>query len=200
MLATTGTAPLSTQDTQHPSYIRANNLLTDVLEEFSTTSLWFNTSIRTFNPNDEGKILIPSNAITCDPTDQFRQYSIRGQYLFDNDRYTDVIGEPVECILIYELTTEEMPPAAYQYIRAKARYEYFLDADGAGLKLQSYQRMYEKRYMDLVAMNIKMQDSNFFTSPAYYSFMYRRRGPGGYDYLTGTHRDTRALLGHRGFI
>lgn len=198
MLATTGTAALSASDSRHPSYIKADAILTDVLEEFSTKSLWFNTSIITLRPNTDNKILVPSNALTCDPVDRCKNYSIRGQYLFDNDRLSFVIEQPVECILITEAAIEDLPPTAYQFIRAKARYEYYLDADGGQRKVDNYRSLYESKEYELINMNIKMQDSNWFTSPAYTSFITRRVGRGGRGtYASPT--DTRAQLGNGGY-
>lgn len=189
MLATTGTAALSASDTRHPSYVKANAILTDMVEEFSSMEMWYNTSIRTLRPNAEGKILIPANTITCDPTSASKKYSIRGQYLFDNDEYTSNIGYAVECIVIEEIKVADLPPAAYQYLRARCRYEYFLDQDGGERKLRNYAGQYQQKFSELVAMNMKLMDVNFFNSPAYLNFIIRRQGAGGRGYYSGTGRN-----------
>jgi hypothetical protein len=200
MLATTGTAPLSASDTMHPSYKAANAILEDVLEEFSSQELWFNTSIRVLTKDNDGRVLVPANTMTCDPTDGNKNYSIRGQFLFDNNNSTDVINQDVECIIISKLDIEELPPAAYQYLRAQARYEYYVDQDGSGTKLQTYREMVAKKYSDLITMNMKMQDTNFFNSPAYINFLIRRRGAGGRGYYSkGTSVD-RNLLGTSNYV
>jgi hypothetical protein len=195
MLATTGTAALSASDSRHPSYIKANNILEDVLEEFSTMSLWFNTSITTLLPNTDGRVLVPANTLTCDPVDGQNNYAIRGQYLFDTDNNTSIINKEVQCILVTQLDLSDLPPTAYQFIRAKARYEYFLDADGGQRKLDNYRALAEAKEYALINMNIKMQDTNWFSSPAYTAFINRRTGKGGRGYYSST-TDTRAQLGH----
>lgn len=196
MLATTGTAPLSTSDTAHPSYRKASALLTDVLEEFHSMEMWFNTHLRTLQPNTDGRVLVPANTITCDPVDICKNYSIRGQYLFDNENFTFTINEPVECIVITDVPVQELPTAAYQYVRAKARYEYFLDEDGSTTKLQNYLGMYQQKMQDLVTTNLKLQDVNFFNSQAFLSFIVRRRGIGGRGEYSGRDIGERNLLGN----
>ena len=145
MLATTGTARLAAADVTHPNYITADLILNDVVEEFSSKPLWFNTTYRTLTPNADGKIVVPSNALTCDPADASKDYAIRGQYLFDNGNYTFDIGEPVACVIVAELELTDMPPIAIQFVRAKARLMYYVDQDGSGNKLQMYaQNVVEK--------------------------------------------------------
>jgi len=194
MLATTGTAQLSASDTRHPSYQKADDILRDVLEEFSTMELWFNTSLRTLQPNTDGKVLIPSNTITCDPVDTTKNYVIRGQYLWDNGKYTDEINESVECIVIVELDVDDLPPSAYQFIRAKARYEYYLDSDGSKSKLDNYSYLAQVKADELAIQNIRLQDINFFNSAAFIDFVTRRRGQGGRGFYSGR-QDTRNQLG-----
>jgi len=174
MLATTGTAPLAASDIRHPNYVKARNTLDDVLEQFSSMELWFNTSLRTLEPNTDNKILVPEGTMTCDPTDTSLDYSVRGRYLFDNKNYTYEIECPVECIVIVQLPLEDLPPTAYQYLRALARYEFFLDQDGATAKLDRYKEAKQKAEVRLIEENIKLADSNFFNSPAYIYFRTRR--------------------------
>ena len=69
MLATTGVAKLSAADSTHPSYIVADAVLSEVIEEFSSKELWFNTTIRTLAPNTDKYVLVPTNALSCDPVD-----------------------------------------------------------------------------------------------------------------------------------
>ncbi len=179
MLATSGTARLSAQDTRHPSYLKANDLLEDIIEEFSTREWWFNTSIRILQPNEHGRVLVPAHSTTCDPTNSALKYTVRNQYLFDTQAYTDIISNPVECIIIAELDIETMPVKAYQYIRACARYQYALDADVSARKIAAYDQDMRTKDMYLIAENMKQQDTNFFTSPAYVFFRARRYGRGG---------------------
>lgn len=179
MLATTGTARLASSDTSHPNYVTANAVLTDILEEFSTMELWFNTSIRTLSPNTDNKVPVPDGTISCDPVDGSKRYSVRGQYLFDNTNYTDIIKEAVKCVVIRSVPVAELPRIAFQYVNAVCRYRYYLDADGGARKLASYEAEVDKAYVKLVANNMKLMDENYFNSAAALSFHARRNGPGG---------------------
>lgn len=174
MLATTGTARLAAADVTHPNYITADLILNDVVEEFSSKAMWFNTTYRTLAPNADGKIVVPSNALTCDPADASKDYAIRGQYMFDNGNYTFDIGEPVDCVIVAELELTDMPPVAIQFIRAKARLMYYVDQDGGGNKLQLYAQAVAEKELDLITLNMKNTDANFFAGQGYASFATRR--------------------------
>jgi len=174
MLATTGTARLAAADVTHPNYITADLILNDVIEEFSSKPLWFNTTYRTLSPNIDGKIVVPSNALTCDPADASKDYAIRGQYLFDNGNYTFDIGESVACVIVAELELTDMPPVALQFVRAKARLMYYVDQDGSGNKLQMYAQNVAEKELELITLNMKNTDANFFAGKGYANFATRR--------------------------
>lgn len=174
MLQTTGTAKLSAEDTSHPNYVTADSILSDVIEEFSSRTLWFNTTRRTLAANSDGKVVVPSNALSCDPVDASLDYAIRGQYLFDLGNYTDVINTSVICFVVAELSLEDMPPIARQFVRAAARLQYYVDQDGSGVKVQAYAQVMQNKEQELVLLNMKHTDANFFSGKAYASFATRR--------------------------
>jgi hypothetical protein len=176
MLATTGTASLSAADETHPSYIIADRVLSEVVEEFSSRELWFNTSVRTLSPNPEKFILVPSNALSCDPTDASKKYAVRGQYLFDLGNYTFEINESVACTIVTQLDLEFMPPIAIQFVRAHARLQYFIDQEGSGPKLDMYRQKTFQKDAELISLNMKHTDTNFFNGSAYAHFSTRRSG------------------------
>lgn len=174
MLATTGTAKLSAEDVSHPNYVTADSILSDVIEEFSSRPLWFNTTRRTLAANVDGRVLVPSNALSCDPVDTKLDYAIRGQYLFDLGNYTDIIGASVDCEIIAELPLDDMPPIARQFVRAHARMQYYIDQDGSGAKVKLYMNAFARKEEELVLINMKHTDANFFSGKAYASFATRR--------------------------
>ncbi len=174
MLATTGTAKLTANDEAHPDYVTADDVLSRVLEEFHARELWFNTAIRTLNPDSTGRVVVPSNALSCDPTDASKDYAIRGQHLFDSGNFTFTINEPVECRIVTEVSLQDMPPIALQFVRAQARFDYFADQDGASTKLQVYAGVMQKKEQELITINMKHTDANFFSGKAFASFSTRR--------------------------
>ena len=174
MLQTTGTAKLSAEDVSHPNYITADSVLSDVIEEFSSRPLWFNTTRRTLAADVDGRVIVPSNALSCDPVDVALDYAIRGQYLFDLGNFTNIIGTAVACEIIAELDLEDMPPIARQFIRAHARLQYYIDQDGSGAKVKLYTDAFQRKEQDLVLINMKHTDANFFSGKAYASYSTRR--------------------------
>mgnify|MGYP003633833542 FL=1 len=174
MLATTGTAKLSAADETHPSYIIADAVLSEVIEEFSSRELWFNTAIRTLTPNTSNYIVVPNNALSCDPIDARLDYAVRGLYLFDLGNYTFEIPEAVKCVIVTEMLLEDMPPIAIQFVRAHARLQYYVDQEGSGPKMQAYQQKTFQKDSELITINMKHTDSNYFSGQAYASFSTRR--------------------------
>lgn len=178
MLATTGTARLSQQDENHPEYIRAADILDDVLDEFGGTSLWYNSARVTLRAAADGTVVVPTNAHSCDPVDASLNLVVRRQRLFDLNKNTDVIDADVECLIVYRTELEDMPPLAVQYVRAAARARYFMDVDGDGNKAQAYANEAKNKLQNLMSESLARADVNFFSSPAALSF-YTRRYPGG---------------------
>ncbi len=174
MLATTGTAKLSAADSTHPSYVIADAVLSEVIEEFSSRELWFNTAIRSLAPNVDNRVVVPGNALSCDPVDASLDYAVRGQYLFDLGNYTFDITAAVKCVIVTEMTLEDMPPIAIQFIRAHARLQYYVDQEGSGPKMQAYQQKTFQKDSELITLNMKHTDANFFNGKAYASFSTRR--------------------------
>ena len=174
MLATTGTAKLSAADETHPSYIIADAVLSEVIEEFSSRELWFNTAVRTLTPNVDNRVVVPSNALSCDPVDARLDYAVRGQYLFDLGNYSFDITDAVKCVIVTEMVLEDMPPIALQFIRAHARLQYYVDQEGSGPKMQAYQQKAYSKDSELITINMKHTDSNYFKGQAYADFSTRR--------------------------
>lgn len=195
MLRTTGTAPLSGEDTSHPDYLTANAVLDEIIEEISSKPLWFNTSIRTLSPATDGRIGVPSNAISCDPVNGDYNLVVRDRFLFDVDARTYVISVPIRCYIQAELDLADMPPEVIKFLRAEARYRYYLDGDGGTTKLSSYSQKAYNAAIELDAVNIARMDINFFKSRAARQFFtarsssYQHIGSGGGDrnnsYISG---------------
>ena len=185
MLATTGTASLTSEDSQHPSFKIADRVLDEALEDLQTQALWFNTQITELTPNAENLVVVPSNALSCDPVDVTLRFVIRGQYLFDTENNTNQILEAVKCRIIVAVDFEDLPPDAIQFVRANARYKYFLDVDGGEKKLQHYLGKVRTSNDRLIATNMKHNDTNFFLGAHYRNFRTRRSH--GSLFLPGRH-------------
>ena len=176
MLATTGTSALSTEDTQHPDYIDASLTLDNVLAEFGSFPMWFNSYVRTLAANVSGEIVPPSDAMTCEPTDSSKNYFIKGNRLFNSDDFTFNIGADTECRIVTNVPLDEMPPAAVQYVRAQARLDFFVDQDGSEKKATLLARKAQDAMVRMDQINLRQHDINFFNGNAAANF-YTRRSP-----------------------
>lgn len=174
MLATMGTSPLSAADTGHPLYATANQKLEELLEEFCTKQMWFNTHKRTLVRDTSNRVVVPEDSLSVQSTTPGRKVSVRGQYLFDDNDYTFEFDCDQEVIVIRNTPIEEMPPAAVQYIRAVARYEYFLDKDGDAQKVQAYAAAVQRKEVALSIQNTKQLNANWFNGDGAASFYTRR--------------------------
>ncbi len=175
MISTTGTSPLGAADLNHPDYIDASLILEGIIEEINADAMWFNTEVRTLKAGTDGKIVVPQNALALEGVSRRDSYRIRGQHLWDYEKHTDVIGKDAKVKLLINVALEDMPPIARQWIRAAARYQYFVDKDGSQLKSTLLQKKAERVLVRMQAQNIRLMNVNFFDSRAAGNF-YTRRG------------------------
>tara|TARA_Y100000296_G_scaffold66371_1_gene78391 strand:+ start:17218 stop:17805 length:588 start_codon:yes stop_codon:yes gene_type:complete len=177
MLAATGTAPLTTSDTRHPSYLKASNTLNRVSGAVQNLGLWFNTTHPELLPNTSGEVVVPNGTLSADPVDRTNDYSFRGARLFDLKRRTFNIGKPVTVKLVSKLAVPDMPNTALEYIRAKAKLEFYLDEDGTDPKLTRYTQFMQLAWTELYREHLRNRDTNYFDGPNMARYYSRGTGP-----------------------
>jgi hypothetical protein len=180
MLRTLGSAPLAGADTSHPDYITANAVLEEVIEDFSSKPLWFNNSIETLSQDNDGRVPVPTNAVAVDPTDG-SNLAVAGNFLYNVDKRTDIIGKDVECYVHREIELELMPREALKFIRAACRFKFYADEDGGVQKLQVYAQAAQLSELELNSVNIARMDMNFFASGSGRTFFIPR--PSNYQHI-----------------
>lgn len=173
MLASTGTAPLTTNDTQHPFYVKANNKLALVNREVQSKGWWFNRAKRTLNPNLQGEIILPSNTLHADPVDRSDGLVIRGTKLYDMENATAVLNRSVKIVFVELVPLFDLPPAAGEYIKARAVYEFYRDEDGVMPKLGEYKQARDSAWVRIKAEHLRNADVNYFDGA---SFAQMQRG------------------------
>lgn len=171
MLASTGMAPLTANDTQHPRYKQASSKLDEIDVEFQTRGWWFNTTTETLTQNQAGEVPFASNAVHVDPIDRSKVYVMRELKLYDLTDATFILNEDVKVNVKYQLPFDELPPIARSYVLARARHDFFLDQDGSNPKLQRYAQMAQASWEALQCEHLKNADVNFFDGAA--SLWYR---------------------------
>lgn len=166
MLASTGTAPVTANDTRHPAYVKAYQKLKLVDTAVQSLGLWFNTEYTTLRPSPEGEVVIPTETLHCDPVDRTNDLTVRGKRLWDRVNRTFKIGKEIKVKLVTRLDLEEMPINAKEYLRARAKWEYYKDEDGAEPKLSNYRQDQLEAWGTLWSENLLNKDVNHFDSPA----------------------------------
>ena len=174
MVASTGTAPLTVNDTAHPEYKKGLNKLHRVLQAVLGRGWWFNTTYRTFTPNVSDEIVVPTGALSVDPTDVSKPYVVRAGKLFNTDTASHTFTEAVEVKMVDEVTLEDCPPPMQDYIMSRCVYEYYRDADGVGPKLSEYKEQMKLAFFDVRREHLKNLDLNFFSGTSYLAQTRRR--------------------------
>ena len=177
MIVSTGARPLTAEQSRHPLYMKAEQLLSRVQASVQTVGLWFNTECREIVPQSDGEIIVPQGCIKADPADRHYNLTLRGRRMYDLAKGTFEIGETVRLRMIFELTLEEMPLAAQEYIRAKAVYEFYLNEDGSDPKLGNYRNERDIGWQGLYREHLRNRQANIFDNPAN-TVTQLRRGTG----------------------
>ena len=173
MLAATGTAPLTTNDTTHPFYIKASNKLALVNREIQGKGWWFNRTKRTLVQDVNGEIILPNNTLHCDPYNRHDKLVMRGTKLYDLENATYTVNRDVEVIFVDLVTVANLPPVAGEYLKARAVYEFYRDEDGNQPKLGEYKSARNEAWVEFKAEHLRNADVNFFDGA---SFAQMQRG------------------------
>jgi len=162
MLASTGTDPLTANDTNHPSYIKALAKFDEVNDAWQGMGWWFNTTSPIIAPTTGDEIVFASDVLHIDPLLTDKNYVKRGNRLYDMDNETFTITESVECHVVRLKDYTDLPPPAQAYLLAHARYEYFLDEDGSRPKLDKYEEAMGRAWAFFQREHLKNADVNIF--------------------------------------
>ena len=176
MLASTGTRPLTSNDTRHPAYTKALNKLEHTSREVQKRGWWFNASRRVMRPNTSGEVILPGRTLHADPVDRTSGIVIRGRKLYDLPNATYNIGTEIAVRYVELLPIEELPAPAADYIKSRAVYDYFLDEDGAAGKLGEYKAARDMAWVEFKDEHLKNADINYFDGTSAQA-LRRRGGP-----------------------
>jgi hypothetical protein len=173
MIVSTGTAPLTTNDTQHPFYVKADQKLQAVNRKIQSKGWWFNRGPRTLQPDVNGRVILPSNTLHADPVDETDHLTMRGTALYDLNTGTDILNRAVDIVFVELIPITQLPPTAGEYLAARATYEFYRDNDGVMPKLGEYKQSRDEAWIMMKAEHLKNADVNFFRGT---SFAQMQRG------------------------
>lgn len=73
-----------------------------------------------YTPDVDGKIAVPPNVLTIDPSDRREDYVQRGGFLYNKIKRTDLFTAPVKCDVILAFPFEDCPYMVQRQIVAQA--------------------------------------------------------------------------------
>jgi hypothetical protein len=126
ILASCGQAPVTTLDSTNPDVAIAYDTLLEVSREVQTEGWSFNKENHyPFEPNNDNEIVIPSNVLQIDLTNNGTNGSkdsiIRNGKLYDKQNHKDNDWtETVECDVIWFFDWVDLPGPIKDYITARA--------------------------------------------------------------------------------
>lgn len=179
MIVSTGARPLTAEQTSHPLYMKAEQLLDRVQAAVQSVGLWFNTEVREIEAQSNGEVRVPQDCIKADPLDRHCNLTLRGNRMYNLDTGNYQIDADVVLKMIFELELNEMPLAAQEYIRAKAVYEFYLNEDGADPKLSNYRNERDTGWQALYREHLRQRQANVFDNTSN-TVTRLRRGVRGY--------------------
>lgn len=164
MLAAVGESPVTSVNNLHPSAVQARTVLQRVNEEVQAHGWYFNKEYsRKLFANASGEVLLPSDALFFNPDTEY--LVPRNGKLYDPVNHTTVLNRDVYGTLITKLTVDSLPPTAQAYVKAVAVYEFFIDEDGEGTKVQQLGARMQKSYENLVTEDLRFRRVSAKTNP-----------------------------------
>lgn len=175
MLAGVGESGVTSAESLHPSCVAAKTVLRRVDRAIQGRGWYFNTEIgQVLQPNTVNEILVPEGTLSIRAIDPDIDVVQRGRVLYDIKNHTTQFSSAVSVRRIARLDYDYLPPQAVEYIRTKAVYEFFLDEDGEGTKIQALRLAVTEAYAQLNAEHLRWQKSNSLQSPRALRVMFTR--------------------------
>lgn len=125
LLVAIGNGRVNDLDVLNIDVASARVVLADIKQEVLSIGWWFNKAEGfTLYQGADGRVPLPRNTLEVDSTDTSAKYISRAGFLYDNDKQTYTIGKNVEVDILFDLTWDELPRAAYQAVVAQAALEF----------------------------------------------------------------------------
>ena len=164
MLATMGETSLNTLDDAHPLVPAGRRFLRERSWQEQAKSWWFNLEVTTLNPDPDGNIFLPSDAISVDPVDTTLSYVQRGSRLykpFEADAASKfVFTSPVACRIVRNVPFADLPGPAQRVISIAARLDFQLLYDADANKVALLRTDLQDAYVTLSTEHIRNKGVN----------------------------------------
>lgn len=177
-LALMGELPVASLDDDHPYQATVDDLITSKLNEIQLKSWWFNTQVRTIQPDPSGEIHLPSNTVSCTvlkPYNKNLTQSYGVNKLFDLHELTFNIGVAVEAEVVLILPVEELPPLVQRYLEALVKYNFQLNYVAESAKTLVLANEVQETYNAVYREEFKLCPKNMLNSGHIGAMRFRQR-------------------------
>lgn len=161
--------PIDKQNIRSASDIATNvSKVTSILEnskkEILSYGWYFNTTTMYLTPNTDKYIIIPTTFLSVDGSSDSDTYTVRDWKLFDNGTMTFLFDNPVECIVIEDISFDDLSSVMYKYIHSYALLESYKAICGVDDKVSMYVRKVQETKADALRDDAANSDGNLLTS------------------------------------
>ncbi len=170
-LKTMGEAPLNSLDNEHPLVASARLSIKTMNMREQAKGWWFNKELTTLVPEAiSGWIILPSDCIRVDPTNETLHYVQRGTKLYqpyataatDKFRFT----QTVECWLVSLVAFDDLPPSAQALVSVAAIRDFQKSYDSDRVEAEALREEYKMAYVQLNAEHIRNVNANVLRRPS----------------------------------
>jgi hypothetical protein len=144
---------------------QAKSLLHNISRDVQARGFNFNTETDyPLNPDINGYIYIPSNALKVDPVEPSINCVRRGNRLYDKTNHTFVFREAVDVDIVWFLPFEDLPQATRSYITVKAAREFQRNTIGSETLDSLSERDEYNAWLTMIQEEVDSSDYNLLTS------------------------------------
>ncbi len=168
MLISMGQSPVTFYiDNLHPDVSSAVAILNRTSTKIQSRGYWFNTDKNLkLKHNIDGEVIIPGETLSINPADQHSSYVQRGKKLYDTENNTFEIGKDVVVNKITNISFENLPEVAKNYIVALASYALIRDKIGDNIKMQEFKQEAELFRRELNTDDIRFSGTHLANNPS----------------------------------
>jgi hypothetical protein len=183
MLSSIGERTQSSLDIGHPSIAQAVAILDGENLDFQNRGWWFNIETDlVLARTDDGRVPVPADTLEFRltaavlqylPPEQKTRYVKRGEFVYDNLAHTFMIDRPLRADITRLVNVEDMPGAAFSYLRNLAAQTMYMEDDGDQAKMQRLEERTARSWQQLQAAHLKATAPNRLDSPVAQQLRYR---------------------------
>lgn len=174
ILAGIGESPVSSLSSGFITASNAEQRLDEVSKNMQERGWFFNTENgMKLLPDSNGYIPLPNNTLRADVSQYGGSLVQRGLRLYDNAKHTYVFTQPVSLDIVVELSWEELPQAARDYAKFRAKRLFQADYMGEPNLLQVQSQEEGASFQRLLQADSSVADHNIFDNYEMASWLNR---------------------------